>query len=212
MKRITVVFLFLAICLALFSSCNSTPHKNDEPPTTDNTADTNEEYTCLEGVRIWDWHHPDDSERNRNWIIELASIPNAVFKQENSSVYVNDELLIGGEGYACTSFYTTTLPETNKTLLCFSMSLGSGICIEKIVIIDFETRQEIFTLESATKHDYQLFVRDGILCVREIDYLTREFTRTGTVCYTGADIQIVWDDSLLLDEDRNQSENRQPIS
>lgn len=135
-------------------------------------------------------------------------MPNVEFKCEKSFVYANDELLIGG----CTSFYTAKLTGTDKTLLCFGTSLGSGICDERIVIMDFETKQEVFTLSDRMNHDYQLFVRNGILCVREMKYLTSDITRTGTFYYTGTNIRIAWDDSIILDEDRNQAQNGQPIS
>jgi len=61
-------------------------------------------------------------------------------------------------------------------------------------------------------YDYQLFVRNGILCVREIKYRTNEITRTGIFYDAGTNIQISWDDYIVLDEDRNQAQNGQPIS
>lgn len=187
----------------------STEHLTTDP---DSINKPNDIVVGLEGARVWDWHHPDDSERNPEWSIKLASIPNVEFKGENSFVYANDELLIGGQGYGCMSFYTAKLTGTDKTLLCFGMSWGSGVCDERIVIMDFETKQEIFTLSDRANHDYQLFVRNGILCVREIKYRTSEITRTGTVCYSGTNIQIVWDDSVILDEDINQAQHGQSAS
>ena len=166
----------------------------------------------MKGIRVWDWHHPDDSERNPEWAITFASMPNVEFKRENSSVYANDELLIGGSGYACMSFYTAELTVTNKTLLCFGMSLGSGICDERIVIMDFDTKQELFAIHDRMNYDYQLFVRNGILCVREMKYGTNEITRTGIFYDGGTKIQISWDEHIVLDEDRDQVQNGHPIS
>ena len=171
-----------------------------------------DEIAGMKGIRVWDWHHPDDSERNPEWAITFASIPNIEFKRENSSVYANDELLIGGSGYACMSFYTAKLTVTNKTLLCFGMSLGSGICDERIVIMDFDTKQELFAIHDRMNYDYQLFVRNGILCVREMKYGTNEITRTGIFYDEGTKIQILWDEHIVLDEDRDQVQNGQPIS
>ena len=170
----------------------------------------NDEIAGMKGTKVWDWHHPDDSERNPEWAITFASMPNVEFKRENSSVYANDELLIGGPGYVCMSFYTAELTETNKTLLCFGMSLGSGICDERIVIIDFDTKQELFVIHDRMNYDYQLFVRNGILCVREIKYGTNEITRTGIFYDEGTQIQILWDEHIVLDEDRDQVQNDQP--
>ena len=148
-----------------------------------------DEIAGMKGIRVWDWHHPDDSERNPEWAITFASIPNIEFKRENSSVYANDELLIGGSGYVCMSFYTAELTVTNKTLLCFGMGLGSGICDERIVIMDFDTKQELFVIHDRMNYDYQLFVRNGILCVREMKYGTNEITRTGIFYDEGTQIQ-----------------------
>ena len=172
----------------------------------------NDEIAGMKGTRVWDWHHPDDSERNPEWAITFASMPNVEFKRKNSSVYANDELLIGGPGYVCMSFYTAELTVTNKTLLCFGMSLGSGICDERIVIIDFDTKQELFVIHDRMNYDYQLFVRNGILCVREIRYGTNEITRTGIFYDEGIQIQISWDEHIVLDEDRDQVQNGLPIS
>ena len=172
----------------------------------------NDEIAGMKGTRVWDWHHPDDSERNPEWAITFASMPNVEFKRENSSVYANDELLIGGSGYACMSFYTAKLTVANKTLLCFGMSLGSGICDERIVIIDFDTKQEIFVIHDRMNYNYQLFVRNGILCVREIKYGTNEITRTGIFYDEGTQIQISWDEHIVLDEDRTPVvDNSTPI-
>ena len=171
-----------------------------------------DEIAGMKGIRVWDWHHPDDSERNPEWAITFASIPNIEFKMENSSVYANDELLIGGSGYACMSFYTAELTVTNKTLLCFGMSLGSGICDERIVIMDFDTKQELFAIHDRMNYDYQLFVRNGILCVREMKYGTNEITRTGIFYDEGTKIQISWDEHIVLDEDRTPVQDGEPIS
>ena len=170
----------------------------------------NDEIAGMKGTKVWDWHHPDDSERNPEWAITFASMPNVEFKRENSSVYANDELLIGGPGYVCMSFYTAELTVTNKTLLCFGMSLGSGICDERIVIMDFDTKQELFAIHDRMNYDYQLFVRNGILCVREMKYGTNEITRTGIFYDEGTKIQILWDEHIVLDEDRDPVQNDQP--
>ncbi len=209
-----VFFIFLCLCTAfVFFSCHNTNVPDRSEETTAKPADTNNQddtLTGIEGVRIWDSRHPDDSERYPEWAITFEFLPEIEFKRDtNGAVSANDELLIGG---GCTSFYTAKLTETDKPVLCFGMCFGSGICDERIVIIDFETKQEIFALNDRENFDYQLFVRDGLLRVRELKYLNKEVTRTGLFTYDGTDVQILWDTSANIQEDRDFVSDGQPIS
>ena len=207
MKRTLFILVVLLLCVCVFAGCDDVSHREDGSQTTapDSTDKPDDIVAGINATQVWDRHHPDDSERNP---ITLESIPNVEFKRENSSVYANDELLIGGPGYACMSFYTAKLTETDKTLLCFGMSCGSGICDERIVIMDFDTKQELLTVQNRMNYDYQLFVRNGILCVREIKYSTNEITRTGVFYDAETNIQILWDDNVVLDEDGNQAQSK----
>ena len=219
MKRTLSILIVLLLCLSIFVGCdNASPQSNSSQSTNDSTTAPNIEnkpntnLESIEGLRVWDCHHPDDSERNPHWSIEFASMPNVVFERKNASVYANNELLIGGSGDECVSFYTAWLAEKDNKFLCFGMRFGSENGDERIVIIDFDTKQEIFTLHDSRNHDYQLFLRNEILCVREKDRLTNEYTRTGKICYTGTNIQVSWDDSIKLDQDRDRVQDGEPIS
>lgn len=209
--------VILCLCTAsVFISCRDTNipgHSDESTAETGENQTQNNTSTGIEGVRIWDWYHPGDSGRNPAWAVTFASMPGIEFKRgEAGAVFINDELLIGGPGYGCMSFYKAKLSGTDKTVLCFGMSCGSGICDERIVIIDPETRQEIFTLCDRMNYDYRLFVRDGLLCVRELKYMTEEVTRTGLLTYEGGAFRIVWDDFENCKEDRDIVSEGQPIS
>ena len=186
-------------------------HLTEKPDSTDKTENMIE---GMKAIRIWDCHHPDDSERSPDFSVTFASIPNVEFKRvgTDGSIYLNDELLIGGPGYGCMSFYKAELAGTNKTVLCFGMSFGSGIWDERIVFIDCQTKAEIFTLNNRANHDYQLFVREGILCVRELKYGDHGVTRTGVFCDSGTEIYIKWDAKINLNEDINETQDGSPFN
>ena len=214
MKKI--LFILLCLCTALvFISCSNRNNPEHSEETTAETGDTNKQndtLTGVHGVRIWDSHHPDDSERNPEWGVTFGFLPGIEFtRATNGTVSANDELLIGGPGYGCTSFYTAKLTETDKPVLCFGMCSGSGIVDENIVIMDFESKQEIYTLRDREHYDYQLFVRDGLLCVRELVFMTNEVARTGRFTYDGTVVRVIWDDSVNVKQDRDFVSDGQPI-
>ena len=214
MKKI--LFILLCLCTALvFISCSNRNNPEHSEETTAETGDTdkqNDTLAGIRGVRIWDSHHPDDSEINPEWGVTFGFLPGTEFKRDqNGAVFANDELLIGGPGYGCTSFYTAKLTEADKPVLCFGMCSGSGIVDENIVIMDCESKQEIYTLRDREHYDYQLFLRDGLLCVREFAYPNKEVSRTGRLTYDGTVVRVIWDDSVNVKQDRDFVSDGQPI-
>ena len=215
MKKTFFIILFLCTVF-VFVSCRNTNIPEHSEASTAETGDTdkqNDTLTGIHGVRFWDSHHPDDSERYPEWGVTFGFLPGIEFtRATNGTVSANDELLIGGPGYGCTSFYTAKLTEADKPVLCFGMCSGSGIVDENIVIMDFESKQEIYTLRDREHYDYQLFVRDGLLCVRELVFMTNEVARTGRFTYDGTVVRVIWDDSVNVKQDRDFVSDGQPIS
>lgn len=211
-----VLFILLCLCTALiFISCsnrNNPEHSEETTAKTDDTNKQNDTLTGIHGVRFWDSHHPDDSERNPEWGVTFGFLPGIEFtRATNGTVSANDELLIGGPGYVCMSFYTAILTETDKPVLCFGICSGSRIVDENIVIMDFESKQEIYTLRDREHYNYQLFLRDGLLCVRELVFMTNEVARTGRFTYDGTVVRVIWDDSVNVKQDRDFVLDEQPI-
>ena len=113
--------------------------------------------------------------------------------EKDSKIYVDGEYLLGGPGHGCLSFYLSDLTGDGYPELCFSMALGSGIVDANIVIIDYETKNTVFSLSDRARHDYYLFISDGVLCVKETEFMKSYAVRTGVLVYNGMEISVGWD-------------------
>lgn len=177
-----------------------------------------EDQTHVSGTssvtRVWDWHHPDDSERYPYFSVTVPELGDALIEyRDDSQIYINGEYLLGGPGNGCESFYLTDITGDGKPELCFGMNLGSGIVDCNIVVIDYETRQCIFSLSDRMYHDYFLFARNGVLCVMETEYMKREAVRTGVLIYDDSKISVSWDSEVNANVDRDEPPTiGQPVS
>jgi len=163
--------------------------------------------------RIWDRHHPDDSEINPYFSVTVPKLGNALIEhKEDCKIYVNGEVLIGGPGNGCESFYLADITGDGAPELCFGMNTGSGILDLNIAIFDYETRNCVFSLSDRMNHDYILFARDGNLCVMEMKHMTSEVVRTGVLSYDGSQISVSWDSEVNADRDRETTNSGLAIS
>ena len=166
------------------------------------------------GIRIYDCFHPDDSERNRYFSVTLPTLHNAtVERREGDKIYIDGEYLLGGSGNGCDSFYLSDLTGDGFPELCFCMNFGSGIVTRRVQIIDYKTKTTIFTLPGSVLHDYCLFLRNGTLCVKEIEYRKQDAIRTGVLKYNGTEFFVEWDAEVNTTFDRDSvSVPGEPIS
>lgn len=154
--------------------------------------------------RIWDRHHPDDRECDPYFSITVPELGDALIEhREDGIVYVNGERLFGGPGNGCESFYLADIDGDYDPELCFGMNWGSGIVDLNIVIYDYKTGTWIFSLSDRMHHDYSLFVRNGNLCVKEMEYMHHEAVRTGMFVYNGSEITVSWDEKPNTNADRD---------
>lgn len=135
-----------------------------------------------------------DNKTKPYFSIMLPELNNAVLEhKQDYKLYLDGELLVGGmaEAFANLCLYDITgdgVPE-----LCFVMATGSGMVDYNIVIMDPLTKECVFSLSDRGEHDYELFFRDGLLCVLERKYMSIDFTRTGVLTYDGSKISVFWD-------------------
>ena len=135
-----------------------------------------------------------DNKTKPYFSIKLPELNNAVLEhKQDYKLYLDGELLIGGmaEDFANLCLYDITGDGTPE--LCFVMATGSGMVDYNIVIIEYQTKESIFSLSDRGYHDYKLFFRDGQLCVLERKYMSIELTRTGVLTYDGSKISVSWD-------------------
>lgn len=125
--------------------------------------------------------------------IQIPELNNAILEhRQDYKLYLDSELFVGGfENFANLCLYDITGDGTPE--LCFVMATGSGMVDFNIVIIDYQTKESIFSLSDRGNHDYKLFFRNGQLCVLERKYMSIELTRTGVLTYDGSKISVSWD-------------------
>ena len=158
------------------------------------------------GTRIYDAYHPDDSERYPYFSVTLSALNNATVEhKEDSKIYVDGEYLLGGSGNGCNSFYLSDLTGDSVPELCFGMNFGSGIVDQRIEIVDYATKETLFSLSDRGTNDYYLFLRNGILCVKETEYMKHDAVRTGVLTYNGSEISVAWDSEVNATVDRDNS-------
>ena len=159
------------------------------------------------GTRIWDVYHPDeDTERYPYFCLPIPEFDYIIveYDPQDCTVYADGEELLVGPGVCCQSFYLSDITGDGCPELCFAISYGSGMVDIRVVIIDYTTKETIFTLSGRGRHDYYLFLRDGILCVKETEYMKDEPTRTGALTYNGTEISVAWDSEVNYNFDRDE--------
>jgi len=210
-KQIIALILVVSCVLALFGCSNADKEKevsttnNNENVTTNTNSTEHPVGYPLPDKRVWDWRHPDDSEKNPYFSISIDSLGGALIErsEDDSKIFVDGEYLLGGPGVYCTSIYLADITGDGKYELCFGMDTGSGIVDCNIVVFDYETKECIFSLSDRMYHDYFLFVRNGVLCVMETEYMQREPVRTGVLINDGTEISVAWDSELNASYDRD---------
>ena len=126
--------------------------------------------------------------------IQIPELNNAILEhRQDDKLYIDGEYICGGMANGCVNLVLNDITGDGVPELCFVMATGSGMVDYNIVIIDYQTKECIFSLSDRSYHDYKLFFRDGLLCVLERKYMSIEFTRTGVLTYDGSKISVSWD-------------------
>ena len=134
--------------------------------------------------------------------IEIPELNNALLEHgQYYRLYLDGELLIDGGFENFVNLYLYDITGDGIPELCFVMDTGSGMVDIHISIFDYKTRECIFSLSDRSRHDYELFLRDELLCVLERDYWSGEFTRTGVLTYDGSNIYVSWDAEVDYPDD-----------
>lgn len=148
----------------------------------------------LRNRRIWDRYHPDYAEPVTGFSTRVPEFDNALIEyKEDCKIYVDGEYFLGDAGAGCESFYLSDLTGDGRPELCFGMNMGSGMISSQIEIIDYATKDKIFSLSDRGTHDYYLFLRDKVLCVKETEYSKQDAIRTGVLAYNGSEVSVIWD-------------------
>ena len=204
MKKTLAALLALVCGLSVCTACSEkspSPQDKGEIVVQDGT-----------GICIWDHYHPGDSRVGNEWHFS-ATLPElngaTVEKREDNGLYLDGENLMGGHGHHCMSLYLCDLTGDDVPELCVGSAWGSGRVHEEIAVYDYATRTPLFTLMNRGRADYFLFLRDGMLCVKEMVYVLDEFGfaqsmelhRTGVLTFdTASGVSVAWDAEATVPE------------
>ena len=194
MKRILSVLIAAIFCVTVLCGC-----ANDGFKVHDKNA-----------KRIWDKHHPDETDPLEEISVTVPELDNATVEMREErnwySVYVNGERLEEMFG-SCESFYLSDLTGDGIPELCFGVCIDGGNTEWRIEIYDFATKNRISYMGSLLTEDaygdLYLFLRNGILCVKNTEHMKQDAVRTGVLAYDGKEISVVWDKKVNADIDRD---------
>jgi hypothetical protein len=145
---------------------------------------------------IWDWYSTYDLDD----VLVLDVLPEEEVTVEGVSVFVNGKPHSG----AVQNLYTADFTGDGYPELCLTVLVGSGLWDWRIYIYDFRIDENVFELSDRGDYDYQLFLRNGILCVKQTECMEEEVLQTGVLTRGDSGICVVWDNEILLGESANK--------
>ena len=172
MKKILLTIMMIALLTMSLSGCLQ-----------------NESSRWDTAVRVWDTDHPDDSFDDRYFSITIAELGNAKLEYKDYALYVNDEPFCD----CLTSLYLVDLTNDGCPEVCFCSCIGSGFITYEVTIYDLKNEDALYLIGDHMNYNYYLFLRDGVLCIKEISTIGNELTRTGAVVYESGEVSVAWD-------------------
>jgi beta-lactamase regulating signal transducer with metallopeptidase domain len=127
----------------------------------------------IEGeVRVWlDYYFAKDMPWNESLTLELPEFPNTVFRwttYEVKAIDSNGEKVIIS-GMPVWNVYLADLTGDGLPEFCATVSIGSGIVDERIIVYDYATGNA-YELSDRMKYDYALYLDNGRLMARRTNY------------------------------------------
>ena len=119
--------------------------------------------------RKWlDYFGTDEMPWNGSKELTLTEFPGVTFTWTSEKVTAGEEELF--RGMPVWNVYLTDLTNDGKPELCATVSLGSGIIDNRVIVFDYVTGKE-YVLSDRMYYDYFLTLDNGKLMVTQTDYL-----------------------------------------
>lgn len=166
----------------------------------------------LEQVYVRDAHPSDDSRTSAavtEWLdyrdasnelpwgktkeLTLDAFPNVTFSWTSGSVEATEsgKTRVLFSGMPVWNVYLTDLTGDGKPELCATVSFGSGIVDEHIVVYDYANLQS-YTLWDRMQFDYHLYMADGKLLVGKMPYMGDKQVDFGTLVMRDGVLSCRW--------------------
>jgi hypothetical protein len=120
-------------------------------------------------TRKWlDYFGTDEMPLNGSKELTLTEFPGVTFTWTSEKVTAGEEELF--RGMPVWNVYLTDLTNDGKPELCATVSLGSGIIDNRVIVFDYVTGKE-YLLSDRMYYDYFLTLENGKLMVTQTNYL-----------------------------------------
>lgn len=159
----------------------------------DNEISTTE---TIPAVQEWfNYHKSDEMKWDGRQEINLDAFPGVTFcwTPEKVEAIVGDEITPLYTGMPIWSVFFTDLTGDGLPELCSTLSIGSGIVDDRIIIYDY-ANDASYSLEDRMEYDYSISVQNGQLIVTKQAFSTDnngEVVERGYLAYVNDTIQIV---------------------
>ncbi len=144
-------------------------------------------------VQLWfDELESDELNLDGRQEINLDAFPGVTFRYAQYQIIAESEIghTILMEGMPIWNAYFTDLTGDGLPELCATISVGSDIVDDRVVIYDYANAVS-YSLEDRGEYDYRLSMQNGQLDVPKQVYNSSEIVETGYLAYADDTIQIV---------------------
>ncbi|MDP3387197.1 MAG: hypothetical protein Q8S24_08180 [Eubacteriales bacterium] len=166
MKRVIILTAVVIITCIVFSGCNNSKPKYE--------------------TRMWfDYFGTDEMLWNESKELTLTEFPGVTFKWTPEKVTVGGKVLFWG--MPVWNVYLADLTNDGKPEFCATVSFGSGIVDNRVIVFDYVAEKE-YQLSDRMYHDYFLRLDNGKLMVTQTDYMDSKLLETTELLLVNGEI------------------------
>lgn len=153
-----------------------------------------------EGVSATEWFdylHSDDMPWGDARETTLDEFPDVTFRwtSEKVEAVTGEKAEVLYQGMPVWSVYFCDLTGDGKPELCSTLSIGSGIVDNRIIVYDYAAGAS-YELSDRMKYDYTLRMQDGRLLVEKHPYMSDELIESGQLFDADASSSTTWSSGM----------------
>lgn len=135
---------------------------------------------------MWfDYFGTDEMPWNESKELTLTEFPGVTFKWTPEKVTVGEKALFWG--MPVWNVYLADLTNDGKPEFCATVSFGSGIVDNRVIVFDYVADKE-YQLSDRMYHDYFLRLDNGKLMVTQTDYMDSKLPETAELLLVNGEI------------------------
>lgn len=128
--------------------------------------------------------------------ISLDAFPGVTFRwtPEQVEAVTEDETISLYTGMPVWSVYFAELSGDGLPELCSTVSMGSGVIDNRVVVYDY-AKGVVYTIVERGENDYTLSLEDGVLLVTKTDYDTGAVVDRGPLVFEDETVMVRWENA-----------------